>query len=74
MEYEDTGAKKAQLMALLMTVLVVGGAIVYVELILGAVRSVEGKLTHWVLSFQDCSELERLRRELEKLRALAATP
>ena len=44
------------------------------ELILGAVRSVEGKLTHWVLSFQDCSELERLRRELEKLRALAATP
>ena len=29
MEYEDTGAKKAQLMALLMTVLVVGGAIVY---------------------------------------------
>jgi PAS domain S-box-containing protein len=46
----------------------------HVELILGAVRSVEGKLTHWVLSFQDCSELERLRRELEKLRALAATP
>ena len=30
MQYEETGAKKAQLIALLMTVLVVGGAIVYV--------------------------------------------
>ena len=29
MEYEDTGAKRAQLVALLMTVLVVGGAIIY---------------------------------------------
>jgi hypothetical protein len=38
------------------------------------VRSVEGKLTHWVLSFSDCSELERLRSELEKLRGLAANP
>lgn len=45
-----------------------------VELALGAVRSVDGKLTHWVLSFADCSELERLRRELEKLRSLAANP
>lgn len=46
----------------------------HVELALGAVRSVDGKLTHWVLSFSDCSELERLRGELEKLRALAAAP
>jgi len=46
----------------------------HVELALGAVRGVDGKLTHWVLSFSDCSELERLRRELEKLRALAAAP
>lgn len=30
MEYEDTGAKRTQLIALLMTVVVVGGAIVYV--------------------------------------------
>lgn len=44
----------------------------HVELALGSVRSAEGKLTHWVLSFSDCSELERLRSELEKLRALAA--
>ena len=29
MEYEDIGAKKAQMMALLMTVAVVGGAILY---------------------------------------------
>lgn len=29
MHYEDTGSKKAQMIALLMTVLVVGGAIVY---------------------------------------------
>jgi PAS domain S-box-containing protein len=46
----------------------------HAELALGAVRSVDGKLTHWVLSFADCSELERLRRELEKLRPLAANP
>ena len=46
----------------------------HVELALGAVRSVDGKLTHWILSFSDCSELERLRSELEKLRALAAAP
>jgi hypothetical protein len=29
MEYEDTAARKTQLMALLMTVAVVGGAIIY---------------------------------------------
>lgn len=29
MEYEDTGARKMQLMALFMTVVVVGGAIYY---------------------------------------------
>lgn len=29
MEYEDAGAKKTQMMALLMTVAVVGGAIFY---------------------------------------------
>lgn len=46
----------------------------HVELALGAVRSVDGRLTHWVLSFSDCSELEHLRSELEKLRGLAATP
>lgn len=29
MHYEDTGAKRTQMMALLMTVVVVGGAIFY---------------------------------------------
>lgn len=29
MHYEDTGSRKAQIIALLMTVAVVGGAIVY---------------------------------------------
>lgn len=45
-----------------------------VELALGTVRSVDGKVTHWVLSFSDCSELQRLRVELEALRAIAAAP
>lgn len=43
----------------------------HVELTLGAVRSAEGKLTHWVLSFSDRSEAERLRGELESARPLA---
>jgi hypothetical protein len=43
-----------------------------VELALGAVRSAEGTLTRWVISFSDRSELERLRGELESLRAVAA--
>ena len=30
MDYEDTGAKKTQLMAMLMTVALVGGVIAYV--------------------------------------------
>ena len=30
MEYEDTGAKKTQLIALLMTAVLVGGAVLYV--------------------------------------------
>lgn len=46
----------------------------HVELALGAVRSAEGRLTHWVVTFSDRSELERLRSELEALRNLAATP
>ena len=48
------------------------GAARHVELTLGAVRSAEGRVTHWVLAFSDRSELERLRAELESLRTLAA--
>jgi PAS domain S-box-containing protein len=48
------------------------GAARHVELTLGAVRSAEGQITHWVLAFSDRSELERLRAELESLRTLTA--
>ena len=40
------------------------GALRHVEVALGAVRSVDGKLTHWVVSFCDRSEVEQLRAEL----------
>lgn len=46
----------------------------HVELALGAVRSADGRITHWVVAFSDRSEVERLRVELESLRALAAAP
>jgi PAS domain S-box-containing protein len=50
------------------------GAVRHVEIALGAVRSAEGELTHWVVAFSDRAELERLRSQLEGLQALAATP
>ena len=50
------------------------GAIVSVELTVGAVHGADGRLTHWVLAFADRSELEKLREELRVLRAIAAAP
>lgn len=50
------------------------GAVRYVEVALGVVRSAEDELTHWVVTFSDRSEVEKLRAQLEELRALAATP
>lgn len=44
-----------------------------VEINVSAVRSVEGKLTHWVLAFAERGEVERLRAEVESLRGLAAS-
>jgi PAS domain S-box-containing protein len=44
-----------------------------VEVSVAAVRAVDGQLTHWVLAFSDRSELERLRAEVESLKALAAS-
>lgn len=41
-----------------------------VELALGAVRSAEGRLTHWVVAFSDRSEVERLRAELAALKSV----
>jgi PAS domain S-box-containing protein len=46
----------------------------HVELTLGAVRSTEGRITHWVAAFSDRGELEKLRAELEALRSLASAP
>jgi len=50
------------------------GALRHVELALGAVHSADGKLTHWVVAFSDRSEVEKLRGELEELKALASAP
>lgn len=46
------------------------GAARHVEVALGAVRSADGHLSHWVLAFSDRSEAERLRAELESLLVL----
>jgi len=48
------------------------GSVRHVELSLTALRSSDGRITHWVLAFSDRSELERLRVELDSLRTLAA--
>src|SRR6185503_14415879 len=50
------------------------GAVRLVEIALGAVHSADGQLTHWVVAFADRSEIEKLRAELEGLKALAAAP
>jgi PAS domain S-box-containing protein len=39
------------------------GAQRHVELALGAIRNTDGRITHWVATFSDRSELERLRAE-----------
>lgn len=50
------------------------GGVRHVEIALGAVHSADGQLTHWVVAFSDRSEVEKLRSELEGLKALAAAP
>jgi PAS domain S-box-containing protein len=45
-----------------------------VELSIGMVLGVDGKLTHWVLAFADRSEIARMQEELRVLRAIAAAP
>jgi PAS domain S-box-containing protein len=49
------------------------GALHHVELALGAVRSEEGRITHWVIGFTDRGEVERLRAELEAFKSAAVT-
>src|SRR5262245_14569298 len=52
----------------------VGGEPRHVEIAFGAVHNADGELTHWVVAFSDRSEVERLRAELDELKALAALP
>lgn len=50
------------------------GSSAEVDLSIGMVHGVDGKLTHWVLAFADRSEIERMREELRVLRSIAAAP
>lgn len=50
------------------------GSAAEVELSIGMVHGVDGRLTHWVLAFADRGEIERMREELRVFRAIAAAP
>lgn len=50
------------------------GAAAEVDLSIGMVHSIEGRLTHWVLAFADRSEIARMREELRVLRSIEAAP
>lgn len=50
------------------------GSTAEVDLSIGMVHSVDGRLTHWVLAFADRSEIARMREELRVLRSIAAAP
>ena len=45
-----------------------------VDLSIGMVHGIDGRLTHWVLAFADRSEIARMQEELRVLRAIAAAP
>ena len=45
-----------------------------VELSIGMVHGIDGRLTHWVLAFADRSEIARMREELRILKAIDAAP
>src|SRR5262245_22577179 len=45
----------------------------HVEIAIGCLRGADGRLSHWVLAFSDRNEVERLRAEVEQLKALAAS-
>ncbi len=50
------------------------GSQAHVEVAVGAVRSVDGRVTHWVLAFADRTEFEMLRAELQSLRPPSPAP
>lgn len=43
------------------------GSQAHVEVSIGAVRGVDGRVTHWVLAFSDRTELQQLRESLSRL-------
>jgi len=47
------------------------GSELQVELALGVVHDANGRHTHWVLTFSDRAEVEKLRAELEALKTLS---
>ena len=49
------------------------GAELQLQLVLGGVRAADGRLTHWVLTFSDRTEVERLRAELESMKNLSVS-
>ena len=50
------------------------GVTAAVELSIGMVHGIDGRLTHWVLTFADRSEIASMQEELRVLRAIAAAP
>ena len=50
------------------------GSVRHVQLALDPVHDADGQLTHWVAAFSDRTEVEKMRAELDKLKALAALP
>ena len=50
------------------------GAAAEVDLSIGMVHGIDGRLTHWVLAFADRSEIARMHEELRVLRSIAAAP
>ena len=48
------------------------GSLAHVEATVGVIRASDGRVTHWVLSFADRSELEQLRERINALRVSAA--
>ena len=49
------------------------GTALQLQLSLGGVRGTDGRLTHWVLTFSDRTEVERLRAELEAMKNLSVS-
>ena len=45
----------------------------HIEAAVSALRSADGRISHWVVGLSDQGELERLRAEVESLKSLAAS-